>query len=92
MIQPPLANQVSAAASQQLVVPPPRVATQVAIPQPSSVCPPSPEVSTPEVKTMYYIQIDGAKQGPFEAKRIVQMIASRQVTEQWQPIRNIQLM
>ena len=99
--QPTLANQPSSAASQKQVLPPPSIATQVAIPQPSSACPSSPEVSAPGTKAMYYILIDGAKQGPFEAQNIVQMLASGQVTadtpvcvegkEQWLPIRQVQL-
>lgn len=94
--QPPLVNQTPAALQQQVVSPPP-VAPAGEAPQP-----PSPEVSVPGTKTMYFVQIDGAKQGPFEAQRIVQMIADGQISAdtqvwaegmtQWQPVRQVQLM
>lgn len=82
-------------------VSPPPVAPQVGAPPPFPACPPSPAVSAPGTKAMYTILIDGAKQGPFEAQHIVQMLASGQVTadtpvcvggkEQWLPIRQVQL-
>lgn len=99
---PPRVNHAQPFTPQHQVVPPPPVALQVGTPPPfPAACPPSPAVSEPGTKTMYYILIDGANQGPFEAQNIVQMLASGQVAadtpvcvegmEQWLPIRQVQL-
>ena len=99
--QPPRVNQAQPFTPQHQVVPPSPVALQVEAPPPFPACPPPPAVSEPGTKTMYYVLIAGTKQGPFEAQHIVQMIANGQVTadtlvwtegmEQWQPIRQVQL-